>query len=464
MSIPHANRTDLPSDLKQRMLDLAQQMWQAIMADDCSPAQAEEQVVELSRTVGREVLSEGLSERYGKQQGRYRPCSCGQQQRFEGYRARQVMTMLGAVTYRRAYYRCASCKATHYAGEEALGLNGSSFSLPAQEAIALVSSELPFQRNGSSFSLPAQEAIALVSSELPFQRTRVLLGRLNGIAVSISHAENVSRVHGERIQEALSRERDQLFEGHLSYLPSEREHRLYVTLDATKTRFRDDWHESRVGAVYSVKPGRDRLDEPDRTTYVAMTAAAGLENFGRALYQEAARRGVDHAAQVVVVADGAPWIWNLAAEHFPEAVQILDFYHASERVHTVARAVYGDGTAQAREWADRNVKRLSSGDWKGLLCSLKALRPKTAEGQKTVRLAIGYFETNRRRMDYPTYRAQGMHIGSGVVEAACKCVVGTRCKRSGMRWTRVGLDAVLANRCLLLNDRWDEYWRPLKAA
>lgn len=440
MSVRQANRTDLPADLKQRVLDLAQQMWQAIMADDCSPAQAEEQVVELSRTVGRGVLSEGLSERYGKQQGRYRPCSCGQQQRFERYRARQVMTMLGAVTYRRAYYRCASCKAPHYVGEEALGLDG------------------------SSFSLPAQEAIALVSSELPFQRTRVILQRLNGIGVSISHAENVSRVHGGCIQEALSRERDQLFDGDLSYLPSEREHRLYVTLDATKTRFRDDWHESRVGAVYRVKPGRDRLDEPDRTTYVAMTASAGLEHFGRALYQEAARRGVDHAAQVVVVADGAPWIWNLAAEHFPEAIQILDFYHASERVHTVARAVYGDGTAQAKEWADCNVKRLSSGDWKGLWCSLKALRPKTSEGQNTVRLAIGYLETNRRRMDYPTYRAQGMHIGSGVVEAACKCVVGTRCKRSGMRWTRVGLDAILANRCLLLNDRWDEYWRPLKAA
>jgi len=278
---PHDER-DLPGELEKQVLNLAQQMWQAIMADGCSPAQAEERVVELSRTVGREVLSEGLSERYGKQQGRYRACPCGEQQRFEGYRARQVMTMLGAVTYRRAYYRCASCKATHYAGEEALGLEG------------------------SSFSLPAQEAIALVSSELPFQRTRVLLGRLNGIAVSISHAENVSRVHGERIQEALSREREQLFEGDLSYLPSEREHRLYVTLDATKTRFRDDWHETRVGAVYNVKPGRDRLDEPDRTTYVAMTAAAGLEDFGRSLYQEAARRGVDHAAQVVVVADGAP--------------------------------------------------------------------------------------------------------------------------------------------------------------
>jgi hypothetical protein len=408
MSIPQTDHEDLRQDLQRRMLDLAHQMWQAVIADDCSPAQAEEQVLELSRTLGREVLSAGLSERYGKQQGRHRTCECGQQQRFEGYRSRQVMTTLGAVTYNRAYYRCAACKASHYVGEEQLGLGG------------------------SSFSLPAQEAIALVSSELPFERTRVLLQRLNGISVSISHAENVSRVHGGCVQQALSRERELLFDGTVSYLPSEREHRLYVTLDATKTRFRDAWHESRVGAVYSVKPGRDRGDEPDRTTYVAMTAAAGLEDFGRALYQEAARRGVDHAAQVVVVADGAPWIWNLVAEHFPDAIQILDFYHASERVHSVARAVYGEGTAQARDWAERNVQRLSSGDWKGLLCSLQALRPKSAEGRHAVRLAIGYFTTNRQRMQYPTYRAQGMHIGSGVVEAACKCVVGTRCKRSGV--------------------------------
>ena len=439
MTIRCVDHEDLPPELEQRVLALGREMWEAIMADDCSAAQAEERVVELSRTLGREVLSQGLSERYGKQQGRYRTCSCGQQQRFEGYRTRQVMTVLGAVTYRRAYYRCGACRATYYAGEEALGLNG------------------------SSFSLPAQEAIALVSSELPFERTRVLLQRLNGISVSISHAECVSRVHGEGVEAGLAHERDQLFEGTLMYLPSERAHRLYVTLDATKTRFVDDWHETRVGAVYDVKPGRDRLDEPDLTTYVATTAETGLEAFGRRLYQEAARRGVEHAKETVVVADGAPWIWNLVAEHFPHAIQILDFYHASERLHTVARAAYGEGAQQAKAWADRSIERLNLGDWKGLLCSLKALRPKTAEGQNTVRLAIGYFATNRRRMDYPAYRAKGMHIGSGVVEAACKCVVGTRCKRSGMRWTRAGLDPILASRCLLLNDRWDEYWAPLKA-
>jgi len=136
----------------------------------------------------------------------------------------------------------------------------------------------------------------------------------------------------------------------------------------------------------------------------------------------------------------------------------------AHRLHTVGRAVYGEGTKAARQWAERNVGRLSAGDWKALLCSLKALRPRTAEGRDAVRLAIGYFATNRQRMDYPAYRARGLHIGSGVVEAACKCVVATRCKRTGMRWSQPGAQAILTLRTLLLNERWDEYWQPLKAA
>lgn len=246
-------------------------------------------------------------------------------------------------------------------------------------------------------------------------------------------------------------------------MPQRRDHRLYVTLDATKTRFTDDWHETRIGAVYDSKPGQDRMDEPDCTTYVT-SVATGLEGFGQSLYQEAARRGLDHAKQTVVIADGAPWIWNLAAEHFPQAIQILDFYHASERVHSVARAVYGEGSSRAKAWAARNVAALSAGEWKRLLCSLKALRPKSRDGTEAVRLALGYFQTNRQRMDYPARRAEGMHIGSGVVEAACKHVVGARCKRAGMRWTTTGAETVLALRTQLLNDRWDDYWQPLKAA
>ncbi len=439
MSLHHGTAEVLPEALRERVIALAAQMYECVLSRASSAAACEEHVTELARQVGQEVLSAGLSEAYGRHGGATRPCECGQSQRFVGYRPRTLTTLVGPVRYERAYYRCASCHAGYYAGEDALGLDG------------------------SSFTLPAQEAVSLVSAEVPFERARVLLGRLSGLKVAVSHAQHLCQRHGLRLLEERRNECDALFQGTQEYVPKQRAHRLYITLDATKTRFTDDWHETRVGAVYDAKPGQDHLDEPDCTTYVTTLAAAGLEAFGRDLYQEAACRGLHHARQTVVIADGAPWIWNLAAEHFPQAIQILDFFHASERLHTVARAVYGDGTAQAKTWAKRSVARLDAGDWKGLLCSLKALRPKTRDGTEAVRLAIGYFETNRQRMDYPRYRAHGMHIGSGVVEAACKHVVGARCKRAGMRWTPDGAQTILALRTQLLNDRWDDYWQPLKA-
>lgn len=440
MSVSHDPRQVLPEALAQQVLSLAAEMYRCVLTRGLSAAQAEEQVSALSRQVGQEVLSAGLSEAYGRHSGPARPCECGQSQRFVNYRQRTLTALVGPVRYDRAYYHCSHCQATYYAGEEALGLEG------------------------SSFTLPAQEAVSLVSAEVPFERARVLLARLSGLKVAVSHAQHLCQRHGQRLLRERRAECDALFAGTQEYLPQRRDHRLYITLDATKTRFRDDWHETRVGAVYDAKPGQDRLDEPDCTTYVTTLAAAGLEAFGQALYQEAASRGLDHARERVVIADGAPWIWNLAAEHFPDATQILDFYHASQRLYEVARAVYGEGTAQATVWAQRCVERLRAGDWKGLWCSLKALRPKTREGTEAVRLAIGYFASNRQRMNYPAYRAQGMHIGSGVVEAACKHVVGARCKRAGMRWTKEGAETVLALRTQLLNDRWDDYWHPLKAA
>jgi len=160
------------------------------------------------------------------------------------------------------------------------------------------------------------------------------------------------------------------------------------------------------------------------------------------------------------IADGAPWIWNLVAEHFPERVEILDFYHAAERLHAVGKAAYGEDSAEARRFAETNQQRLLAGRADEVLRSLRALRPARAEAREVVRKAIDYFQHNRARLRYDEFRARGYHIGSGVVEAACKHVVGSRCKRSGMRWTKPGAQSILSLRCLLLNDRWEDYWKP----
>jgi len=438
MKLLDAAPATLPEEVYERVVELAKEMYESVVGDTLSAAEAEERVVELSREVGQEVLSTGLSERYGKQTGRWRSCDCGGRQRFEGYRERWVMSVVGAVRYRRAYYRCGECGASYYAGEAESGLEG-------------------------SFSLPAQEAVSLVCCELPFERGCELLSRLTGLEISMSHARRLSEAHGGLVEEALKQEREALFAGELEYLAEERPERLYVTLDGTQAPFVDDWHEAKVGSVYDVEADDAGRDRPRKTSYVS-GARESPEAFGRRLYQEVARRGVKEGGEQIAIGDGAPWIWNLVDEHFAEALQILDFYHAAQRLYEVGRAVHGDGTKRAREWAEANRQRLWVGQVAGLLRSLRGLRPKTEEGSEAVRLAIGYFTTNRQRMDYPSYRARGYHIGSGVVEAACKTVVAVRCKRSGMRWTKAGAQAILALRCLLLNGRWDEYWQPLKSA
>ena len=439
MKLHDAATLDLPELVEELVSRTAAQMYEAISGDEMTVAEAEERVVELCRALGREILSAGLSERYGRQQGPRRPCACGAHQRFEGYRTRTIMTLLGPIEYERAYYRCPVCRTSRYLGEDTIGVDE------------------------YGCSLPAQEAMALVGCELPFRCARDLLMRLTGLDVSTSVVRRVTEEHGARVERAAVREREALFAGELELLPEGAPQRLYVALDGLQMPFVGDWHETKIGAVYEARVGEDGVDEPVASTYVC-GAWEGAEQFGERLYQEASRRGVERAGEVVVIADGAVWIWNLVAEHFPGAVQILDFFHAAERLHEVGRAVYGEGASPARQWAEANKERLWQGRVDSVLRSLRAVRAPTAEGREAVRLAVGYFETNRQRMDYPSYRARGYHVGSGVVEAACKTVAAARCKRSGMRWTKHGAQAVLNLRCLQLNARWDQYWKPLKTA
>jgi hypothetical protein len=439
MGVREPGGSVLPEALQERLMGLMERTWMAVVEGGLTAAEAEEEMVGMTRRLGCELLGSALSERYGRHEGRERSCDCGEAQEFERYQPKVVRTLLGEIDYERAYYRCSQCKATYYAGDEELGITE------------------------TSYTLPAQEAASLTCSSLPFGEGRELLSRLTGLEVSESHLQRLSEGHGERLEQELSAERAGLFEGRLECLPEDRPDRLYVTLDATKTLFRDAWHETRVGAIYAGEPDEEGRDEAGRTTYVTGVQES-VADFGQRLYQEAQWRGMQRAGEVVVVGDGAPWIWNLAAEHFPDRIEILDFYHAAERLHSVGRALYGEGTDRARRFAESNRARLLEGRVEDVLRSLRALKPSRQEGREAVRLAIGYFRDNRARMRYDLFRARGCHIGSGVVEAACKHVVGSRCKRSGMRWSKPGAQSILSLRCLLLNQRWDDYWKPIKSA
>jgi hypothetical protein len=217
---------------------------------------------------------------------------------------------------------------------------------------------------------------------------------------------------------------------------------------------RGDGKEAKVGVVVPEHRGPcgDLVRAP--SSYAA--GFVGAEAFGRRLALEAHRRGLETAAEVVVLGDGAEWIWNLAAEHCPGATQVVDWFHASERVWALGRAFYGEGTAKTEAWVERQLARLAEGEAAALV---RAWRKRRCEGTAAAVRdeQVGYFTHHAGRMAYDRYRARGLDIGSGMVESGCKLVIGAREKGPGMRWSVAGANAVAQLRVLLFNDQWDSH-------
>jgi hypothetical protein len=233
---------------------------------------------------------------------------------------------------------------------------------------------------------------------------------------------------------------------------------LVVEADGVLIRYRDGWHEVKLGLVAGHTAGKTVVP-----SYVAARASA--EAFGPRLLAEAARRGALAVVEwqgsitrpglavlreMTVLGDGAPWIWTLAAEHFGARTEIVDFYHACEHLWTVAHAAYGD-TPKARRWAERQTWRLREKGAAPVLRALHAAHGATSAMAEVLRRERGYFRTNAARMDYPTYRKRGLPIGSGAVESSAKHLVQQRMKRPGARWSEGGAQAVLNVRCRLLS-------------
>lgn len=205
------------------------------------------------------------------------------------------------------------------------------------------------------------------------------------------------------------------------------------------------------------------MRDPDSTTYTG--AIENAEQFGKRLYVEAWKRGWSRAEKKVVIGDGAEWIWNLARQHFPGAIQIVDLYHARQHLWDLARLLHPNDTKQRNRWIGLHQKRwLDKGRIAKLVASLRALRAPDPELARKIRIEADYFANNAARMNYPSFRKQHLFIGSGVIEAGCKTVIGQRLKQSGMFWTAKGANSILSLRCAHLNGRFEDYWESRRAA
>jgi hypothetical protein len=383
-------------------------------------------------------------------------CGCGRQAHYHDRRPKRLLSVLGSLQFERAYYMCPDCHQGHSPRDRELDVEG------------------------VGYSPGVRRMMAVVGSELSFERGRQQLELLAGIEVTAKAVERQAEAVGCEIelrQQADIRRAKQLD------LPAVCVPSLpvfYIEMDGTgvpvvkaETEGRRGrvegqpahTREVKLGCVFTQtttdKEGRPVRDE-ESTSYVAALESA--EQFGLRLYTEAWRRGWSHAQKKAVIADGAVWIWNLADQHFPGAIQIVDLYHARQHLWDLSAKLFAGDDKARKRWLARCLDRLDCGKIEALVKILRDSPAASDELAQTVRNEAEYFQRNADRMRYPHFRAQGLFVGSGVVEAGCKTVIGARLKCSGMFWTVRGANAIVSLRCCRLSRRFEDYWAERRPA
>ena len=378
-------------------------------------------------------------------------CGEGHGAGFVSYRPKGLDTVLGPVTLRRAWYHCTACGHGLAPRDAELGVAG------------------------AALSPGLRRMVARVGSSEPFAQARRDLAELAGLELTAKRVERSAESDGDLVRAATEHEAEAVIAGRVVPFPGAGPvETLYVALDGTGVPMvpretagrrgkspagRARTREVKLGCLFTGTGLDERgrpVRDPGSSSYVATLETA--ERFGSLVYAEARRRGAGHAGQLVVLGDGAPWIWNLAAEHFPDAIEVVDLYHAREHLHALGARVMPALGADGPGWLAERLAELDRGDVEALLAAARQLTLADA-GTQEVEKALGYFETNRARMRYARFRELGLFVGSGAVEAGCRAVVAQRLKLSGMRWTVRGAAAIISLRCEDASGRWEEVWK-----
>lgn len=391
-----------------------------------------------------QCLNADLSDETGSQVD----CRCGKPARYAGRRAKQVQSVLGRLRLKRAYYHCPACGHGFFPRDRHLGIEDTALS-PALTRMT-----------------------GTVGAMVSFQEGSQLLSELAGLAVEAKQVERTAESLGKEIAEE---ERHHCEPRDTVPLPQT----LYLGMDGTGIPLRAEELAGRSGkqAEGAAKTGEvklctvwsaERLDEegiPVRdegsVSYSAALESASAPDtasqrspFAQRVWREATRRRFCQARRRVVLGDGAAWIWNIAEDQFPEAVQIVDRFHAKQHLSDLGKALYGPTSPRAAPWADRRKAELDCGKFRALLTAIRRQISRSDEARR----CLHYFQTNRERMRYPEFHAQGLCTSTGVVEAGCKVAIGTRLKRAGMHWTVHGSNAIIALRCSKLSGRFQDFW------
>ncbi len=377
-------------------------------------------------------------------------CSCGQKARFHQMRPKQLLTILGPIAIQRPYYVCPAC--------------GSGQS-PRDAELDVQATE---------YSPGVRRMLAVVGGEMSFEKGRTQLELLAGLEVTTKAVERQAEAIGADIAQREQVKVDGVLQLELPQLLGPAVPILYIEIDGTQVPIVRRELEGRAGRLEG-QPARTRevklgcsftqtttdaegrpVRDEASTTYVGAIETA--EAFGPRIYTEVWERSWSRAEKKVMIGDGAEWIWNIADRHFPSAIQIVDLYHARQHLWELSRALLPNQEAEQKRWMMRTQPLLDSGRIEKLVDALRSINTANSELAGTIRLEADYFDRNSQRMRYPEFRRQGLFIGSGVIEAGCKTVIGARLKQSGMFWTVDGANSIIALRCNQLSGKFEDYW------
>lgn len=371
---------------------------------------------------------------------------CGGRARYCGRQEKTFQTVLGSIRLSRAYYHCRECREGFYPRDIALGMER------------------------TAFSPGVTRMICHTASMVSFAESSELLAEIGGVEVNAKQVERIAEGVGE---EMIRYEREVFQE---SEEPCKT---MYLGVDGTGVPMRREevvgrrgkdgegmakTREAKLCTIWTAERRDEEgkpLRDPGSVTYSGGIESAAQRDteeapseFALRVLREVQRRGFLRAGRQVVIGDGAKWIWKLAEEHFPSAIQIVDRYHAKERLYGIGKDIFGATSDLWRPWAEQRCKELDRGEFGRLLRALAVHSRKSEEARK----GVNYFSENQERMRYPYFESLGLCTSSGVLEAGCKTAIGARLKRGGMHWSLNGANAIIALRCCKLSGRFEDFW------
>jgi hypothetical protein len=397
--------------------------------------------------MGAQSLGTYLSSREAAYPADQIDCQCGGQAGYVSYKEAKVKSVFGWANYRRAYYLCPTCHHGQKPLDRQLGLE------PGQATSGLA------------------DLMGVTGVQTSFDEGKQLVERYLLVEVSENTLRKETQVFGQlQDQEETDWiENSQDPEWLQAHRRTEKDYppRLYGSLDGAHAPLNEEWRELKTGCWFEVETiHKDRVTPQYRQAQVGecgalrakhITYYGDLEKagqFGKLMWATGCQRAADLAPEIVFVADGAAWIWNLVGLYYPQAVQIVDWYHAAGYLEPIAKALYGTDQQQLQQWLDETRTLLWEGHVQKVIatCSKLVDHPQAGEAAQK---ALTYYSNNQHRMDYARFREAGYMIGSGTVESGCKQIITQRLKRSGARWTETGARLTAKARAAWLSGQWD---------